>query len=181
MAEAAFNALANLANISKRAAKGLPEKLDASPRWSGVGFSSLGFRFVAPMGQIVELMEVPSTTLLPGVKPWVMGLSNVRGRLLPIFDFAMFLGGVTSQFKRNHRVLVLETDTLYSGLLVDQAFGMQHFDTNTFIEGLAADVSDSVKPYVAGHYVHGATGDTWNVFDFYQLAQNPRFANAGIV
>ena len=90
MANPAFEALANLAAVSRKNAPGLPAQVDVAPRWSGVGFSCLGYRFVVPMGQVSELLEVPTATRLPGVQSWVVGLSNVRGRLLPLFDLARF-------------------------------------------------------------------------------------------
>lgn len=89
MAKAPFQALAKLAEQCQESAKGLPQKIESVPRWRGLGFMTLGERFVAPMGQITEMMEVPANTRLPGVQPWVVGLSNVRGRLLPLFDVAM--------------------------------------------------------------------------------------------
>ena len=101
MANPAFEVLANLAGLSRNAAAlALPAQVDVAPRWSGVGFSCLGFRFVVPMGQVSELMEVPSATRLPGVQNWVIGLSNVRGRLLPLFDLARFVGRSHQQSKK---------------------------------------------------------------------------------
>ena len=73
------------------------------------------------MGEVAELLEMPTFTHLPSVQPWVLGVANVRGRLLPIFDLAQyFQGNLTGQRKR-HRVLVLEYDEYYSGLCVDTA------------------------------------------------------------
>ena len=47
---------------------------------------------IAPMGNVVEMLPVPEATPLPGVQPWVAGLANVRGRLLPLFDLEVFFG-----------------------------------------------------------------------------------------
>lgn len=176
MANAAFQALANLAALSRQTASGLPAQVDVSPRWSGVGFSCLGYRFIVPMGQISELMEVPSSTRLPGVQPWVIGLSNVRGRLLPLFDLARFVGGHISSQKKSHRVLVLETENLFSGLVVDRAFGMQHFVADTY-EIFSGELPQGLKQFVNGSY-RDSVGERWCVFDMGLLAQNPEFTNA---
>ncbi len=179
MSDQAFQTLVDLASRSRGAAKGLPAQVDVAPRWSGVGFSCMGYRFVAPMGQVAELMEVPASTRLPGVQNWVVGLSNVRGRLLPLFDMARFVGGHISSQKKAHRVLVLETDSLYSGLVVDRAFGMQHFNTDNF-EEFQGDLPGGLKPYIAGSY-RDSSGEAWAVFDLGMLAQDPNFINAAAV
>ncbi len=176
MANPAFESLVNLAAQSRRSAMGLPAQADMAPRWSGIGFSCLGFRFVVPMGQISELMEVPATTRLPGVHSWVIGLSNVRGRLLPLFDLARFIGGHVSSQKKSHRVLVWESDNLYSGLVVDKAFGMQHFVADTYSEE-NVELPDNLRGYVRGVY-KDATGESWSVFDMSSLAEDPNFINA---
>ena len=55
---AAYQALLDLAQLSRSNARGLPAQVDVKPHWSGVGFSLLGQRFVAPMGDISEMLEV---------------------------------------------------------------------------------------------------------------------------
>jgi len=180
MAQAPFDALRGLADKCRESAAGLPQKIEAVPRWRGLGFMALGVNFVAPMGQIVEMMEMPVFTRLPGVQPWVVGLSNVRGRLLPLFDFPMFLGGQLGQQKRHHRILLLETEDLFSGLIVERAMGMQHFQLDQFNEGDNGGLAKSLQPYVSGSFVD-ASSQKWHVLDFFRLAADPRFANASLV
>ena len=176
MTGTAFEALASLAKVSRRSAKGLPAQQDVAPRWSGVGFSCLGFDFVIPMGQVKEMMEVPASTRLPGVKSWVIGLSNVRGRLLPLFDLARFAGGQLNIQRKAHRVLVLETESLYSGLVVDRSYGMQHFANDTFGE-FAEQAPDSIKKYITGSF-RDDNGAVWGVFDLNRLADDQEFISA---
>ena len=175
----AFEVLAGLAALSRQAAKGLPAQQDVAPRWSGVGFSMMGVDYVIPMGQVKEMMEVPPATQLPGVKFWVEGLANVRGRLLPLFDLAKFLGGQLNIQRKAHRVLVLETEALYSGLIVDRSYGMQHFVDETFAQDKGDDIPESVKRFVSGSY-RDDSEKIWRVFDLNLLAGDPDFVNAAI-
>lgn len=177
MAEAssAFRALVTLANQSRQAAKGLPAQIDAREQWSGIGFTLLGSHFVAPMDEVSEMLEVPSYTHLPGVQPWVRGVANVRGRLLPLFDLAAFCGGRLVGGRKRRRVLVLETENLYSGLIVDQVFGMQHFPVDEFQQA-SGEVVEAMTPYVRGSYESGQ--HQWNVFLLSELAQDQRFISA---
>lgn len=179
MALEPYKALADLAARSRKSAKGLPQKIETVPRWRGLGFSCMGERFVAPMGQVTEMLEVPAYTRLPGVQPWVIGLANVRGRLLPLLDLAMFFGGQLGQQKRNRRVLVVETDELFSGLVIERAMGMQQFDVTTQ-QVPSESVLDTIRCHLSGAYTD-VSSQTWNIFDFHSLASDQRFANASLV
>lgn len=174
-AQSAFASLVDLAERSRSAARGLPAQLDVRPHWSGIGFSLMGQRFAVPLGEVSEMLEVPPFTHLPGVQPWVKGVANVRGRLLPMFDMAVFFGASLTSGRKQRRVLILETETLYSGLMVDQVFGMQHFPTDEYQEE-SGPVDAAIQPYTSGSYGHD--GQRWTVFRPAFLAQDPRFINA---
>jgi len=112
---------------------------------------------------------------LPGVQSWVKGVANVRGRLLPLFDLAAFFGEKMGKQRKQRRVLILETSNVYSGLIVDQVFGMQHFQIDTYSAD-ADGVKEQVKPFVAGSY--RLDGHQWWVFNPMGLAEDARFVNA---
>ncbi|WP_053979777.1 chemotaxis protein CheW [Marinagarivorans algicola] len=175
---AGFQALVDLAAKTASNALPMPTEGDESARQSGLGFSLLGRRFVVPMGQIVEMLELPPATRLPGVQPWVMGLANVRGRLLPLFDMAMFFGGSSLGQRKQQRALVVDTDQFYSGLVVDQAYGMQHFTSDSYQEQVE-DVPDAIVPFVKGGYTDAA-GVSWALFDMQAISSFPRFLSAAV-
>lgn len=179
-AQAAFRALIDLAQRSRSSAQDLPLQTEVQAQWSGIGFMLLGRQFVAPIGEVSELLELPPYTHLPGVKPWVMGVANVRGRLLPLINLAGFFGGRLEAQRKHHRILVLETGDLYAGLVVDMSLGMQHFLVDNF-QSQPEGVSDVLAPFVVGAYSQSlADGDqaNWLVFSPAQLSEDPQFANA---
>ena len=169
-----FAALLDIAQRSINNARGLPEQADIKPHWSGIGFTLGGHRFVAPMGEVVEILAQPAATRLPGVQPWVRGVSNVRGRLLPLIDLERFFGSTLGN-RKSRRVLALELGDLYTGLIVSEVFGMQHIPVDSFSNDVPDGVS-SLQPFLAGSYQH--YGFTWSVFSPYKLAQNAEFFNA---
>jgi twitching motility protein PilI len=57
-------------------------------QWSGIGFRIAGQWFVAPMGEVAEVLREPRSSRVPGVQPWVCGVANLRGRLLPVMDLS---------------------------------------------------------------------------------------------
>ena len=92
-------ALAILSDIQAatfRNAAQLPLKESAQPEWQGIGFQLGGTRLVSPMGEVNEILKVPKITALPGVKSWLLGIANVRGRLMPIVDLGIGAGPVAS-------------------------------------------------------------------------------------
>ena len=71
---------------------------------------------------------LPSTlTRVPGAKPWVRGLANVRGHLLPIADLRGFLGGGTTTGERSARVIVANSTEFPVGVVVDEVYGFRRF------------------------------------------------------
>lgn len=170
----AYLALVELSQQSQVAARGLPAQVDITPHWSGIGFELLGQRFVAPMGEVSEMLETPVYARMPGVKSWVRGVANVRGRLLPIYDLAAFFGECLLGSRKQRRVLVLETESVYSGLIVDQVFGMQHFPVDTFNQE-ALNAPEAVRPFVMGSYKN--LGQEWVVFSPRLLEQDSNFMN----
>ena len=169
-----FAALLDIAERSVNNAQGLPSQVDIKPHWSGIGFLLAGHRFVAPMGEVAEILAPPTATRLPGVQPWVKGVSNVRGRLLPLIDLESFFGGAMGN-RKSRRVLALELGELYTGLIVSEVFGMQHMPVDCFKDEVPGEL-ETLKPFLAGSYYHNNV--TWSVFSPYKLAQNAEFFNA---
>ena len=170
-----YLALVDIANRAKAQAQGLPARQEIKPYWTGIGFSLLGHRFVSAMDDVVELLEVPHYTFIPGVKPWVRGVANVRGRLLPLFDLAAFFGGHLISPRQRRRVLVLEHDKVYAGLIVDELHGMQHLALE-YGQHPPADLVEPFAPMVNGQFA--LQEGRWLVFDLQALINDFQFADA---
>lgn len=173
----AFDVLAELSQTARPGGASQSVDAEAELQWSGIGFSLFGEQFIAPVGEVSEMLEIPNSTRLPGVQPWVVGVANVRGRLLPLFDMAEFFGGKLEGSKRQHRVLILERDSIYAGLIVEQVFGMQHFPLETFNDQ-ADSKNQNLQHCLSGCYQLAES--SWQVFNTEKLIEDPRFSNAAI-
>lgn len=157
-------------------ARGLPAQEVVSETWSGIGFRLAGQPMVAPLGEVSEILHEPRYTALPRVKPWVRGVANVRGRLLPIIDLSHFFGATVSAPRKQRRVLVLDRDELFVGLLVDELFGMQHFPVNSFTTSVPA-LAERFRSFVVGAY----TGEQVSmIFNFQALARDQAFLDVAV-
>lgn len=173
-----FEYLLGLSEKIKPCEPSLPSREEIVRSWAGIGFKILGQRMIAPLGEVVEMLPVPPATKLPGVQSWVIGLANVRGRLLPLFDLEQFFGGELSPTRNRHRVLVLEMGELYAGLVVSEAYGMQYFPEDLGTVELPEAVQH-LSPYSKGAYEqHGLS---WTAFSPFNLVRDPRFFNAAMV
>ena len=51
-----FSVLKDIAQRSRALAVGLPEQQEAVELWNGIGFILAGERYVAPMGEVTEIL-----------------------------------------------------------------------------------------------------------------------------
>ena len=155
-----------------RYARPLPQQADVKVTWDGVGFRIGGIHLVTGMEEVKEILQYPLLTKVPGAKSWVLGISNVRGNLLPILDLFGFLSGESSQLSRNSRVLVLQHMGISAGLLVDEVFGMKHFPEEERVHDNPV-FGSRIDRFIKETYKQG--GELWWVFDLHALVENPEF------
>src|ERR1700760_1565499 len=96
----AFELLWQIDQRCRLLAADLPSQSIRQDNWSGIGFRLGEHWYVAPMGEVSEVLHEPRFTQLPGVKSWVKGVANLRGRLLPMMD----LGGFFSDREPGHEL-----------------------------------------------------------------------------
>ena len=76
MASKGFIELLRLADLARARKSG--RRSGQEYDWQGVVFEIGGQRLVAPMGQVSEVLAMPEYTSLPLVKPWMLGIANIR-------------------------------------------------------------------------------------------------------
>lgn len=67
-----------------------PALANAPMSWRGTSLGIAGVPLLVGEGEIDELVETPAVTLIPGTKPWVMGVAAYMGGLLPIISGDVF-------------------------------------------------------------------------------------------
>ncbi|MBI2381200.1 MAG: purine-binding chemotaxis protein CheW [Gammaproteobacteria bacterium] len=166
-----FDLFAELDARAQACASPLPSQEEVKERWTGVGFSLDGIHYVTPLNEVAEILTPPSLTRVPGAKPWVRGIANVRGMLLPVMDLHGFFGR-SARPAKTQRILVINHESVFSGVVVDEIQGLQHFDYEQGVEvGLPED--DPRRPYLAGGFQRGDR--LWSIFSLHALAENESF------
>lgn len=167
-----FNQLRHMERLGRDHRADLPTQVEHRDQWDGIGFRLLGKRFVAPMGEVTEILTYPDMSRIPRTKDWVRGVANVRGTLLPVMDLAAYLGRRATSVTRLSRVLVVDRNGVHAGLLVDEVLGMRHFFTDDY-QDAPADLDEVFDGYVTGSFL--TDGMVWSVFSMAALVDNPQF------
>ncbi|MDJ0653082.1 MAG: chemotaxis protein CheW [Xanthomonadales bacterium] len=175
MAEAAFDTLRDFEKRSLVHAVGLPEQAMAQGSWSGIAFKVVDINLVIEIADVVEILTIPSYTLVPGSKAWVLGVANIRGTLVPIVDMRQFLGGDRTSVTKYSRVLVVQQQGGVVGLLIDEVQGQRHFLEEEETDGSYFEEQD-VGRYVTREY--HKSEDFWGAFNVAKLVNNPEFMQA---
>jgi len=171
-----FELLVEIAQKSRDNASELPQKTEAVTYWRGIGFMLAGQRFLAPMGEIGEILQTPRVTKVPGVRNWMLGVANIRGRLVPILDLAGLLDVPSKVNWRTRRVLVIGEGQEQHGLLVDDVLGMQQFPSHQIINQMYVEAN--YAPYVRGGFERNGTD--WPIFSFKDLVQADDFLQVAV-
>jgi twitching motility protein PilI len=168
--------LLELERRSRSHAAELPQKLEMMEMWNGIAFRIGDTQLIAPMDEVAEILHMPSMSRVPNAKAWVLGIANVRGNLLPVMDLSGFLLGKNTRINKRSRILVVDHDDVRSGLIVDEVFGMRHFERESWSKRLPK-VNQALTPYVDRCYQNEER--TWLVFSMFKLAESPLFLQVG--
>jgi twitching motility protein PilI len=170
-----FEILADYERKSLAHVAGLPEQLDAPGLWRGVGYRVGKRRLASGFDEVVEIMPMPQVTPVPGAQPWMLGVANIRGNLLPIVDLKQFLEGERTVLHESQRVLIVRQPGGDVAVTIDELFGQRSFNDEHVIP---------TEPLADGRYAHfidrayQLADVSWGIFSLDRLARTPEFRQA---
>jgi twitching motility protein PilI len=117
-----------------------------------------------------EVIPVPAISPVPLTRPWLKGVTSIRGVLHSVVDFPAFLGGVGVTLSEQARLLLIgERFHLSSALLIDRSLGLHNPEQ---LQPRA--VAGQAAPWLKAEY-DDADGRRWKELDMVQLARHPDF------
>lgn len=168
-----YELLFQLEQRARAAQAGHSAEMRTGDEWVGVAFRLGAETFLVAREETREVMGVPAfLTRVPGAKPWIRGLANVRGQLLPIVDLRAFLGGGMASIGRTARVLVVNNRDVPAGLLVDEVLGFRRFTDTEFTSQPPATLLNCDR-YLAGAFRRGS--EAAPVFGLTSLLESNEF------
>ncbi|REE84402.1 two-component system chemotaxis sensor kinase CheA [Paenibacillus taihuensis] len=105
--------------------------------------------YALDINQAKEIIKVPSILRMANAPAEVLGLTNLRGDLLPVIDIKSCLGMRGSEPDQQSRVIILNEDGRDIGILVDRVREVIHV-THSQIEPPPKDVTMISDQYIGG-------------------------------
>jgi len=167
-----FELLRKMQRDSLENSPGLPQEVEVTKLWSGVGFRIGDMMLVTPLDHVLEILPPPPATLVPGVKSWLKGVANVRGNLITIVDLPEYFGKPPVFLDEKSRMLIMNVPGLNAGVLVNEVLGLRHFDEELERQDLSG-LDDPVVAQLNGAFLRDNV--LWGVFDMKSLAESDAF------
>lgn len=125
-------------------------------------------RYAVETKNVCEVHPLRNLTPLPSTPPLVLGIVNVRGRIVPVFDLVKLFDlpehGVTDL----HKIVVVEGSGMELGLLTDAAVEVRLLPEESLQPPLPTSAG------IRGDYLKGITADGLVVLDVERLLADPR-------
>ena len=96
-----------------------PAEVRAADRLELLVFSLSGETYALETRSVREVARFADFTGLPGASPFLLGVTNLRGEILPVFDLRRLAGIAPKGLTDLSRLLVLGEDREELGLLAD--------------------------------------------------------------
>lgn len=127
------------------------------------------------MDDVAEIVPLPRITRVPGVKRWLLGIANLRGKVISVSDLRDFLTGRPTPQLPTSQVVVVRAGECNYGLLVDEVIGMRHFGPQHRLATLDT-VEEGLRACVAEAFLND--GQYWLAFNAGKLLADPGFLHA---
>lgn len=146
--------------------------------WVGLGFRLGDLWLATPKDDVREVITLPSLTRVPGAKPWLLGLANVRGNLLPVCDLRVLMNqSHPAVATRNTRVLVYNSLRVPAGFLVDEVAGYRQFAASEQQRELLSGVEPALRDCALGAFQRDA--QAWIALSLHKVVASDAFQQAG--
>lgn len=139
------------------------EKASSGDHFEVVEFVLSQERYAIPTEYVREVYPFDDCTPVPCTPQFVLGIINVRGRILSVIDIRQFFGLPERGLSDRNIVIILHSDELGFGILADSVTGVRNIKTD--------DLQPSL-PTLTGireEYLKGITRERVTVLDAEKL------------
>ncbi len=90
-------------------------------------------RYALPLGPVVQVLRFENVTPVPMAPPFVEGILNLGGEVVPVVSLRSRFGLERGEPTRGNRVLVVERAGVKHGLLVDGVKGILELEDSSIL------------------------------------------------
>ncbi len=113
-----------------------PEQTSGVPPFELLCFGLAGERYAIESFHVMQVLALVDLTRVPGAPAHLLGVTNLRGQVLPVFDLRVLLGISQPGLNDMSRLLVLGHDEAELGILADSADEIIELDPDELYEPL---------------------------------------------
>jgi purine-binding chemotaxis protein CheW len=114
-----------------------------------VGFRIGNETYGVRIGAVREIVRVPEITAVPSAPDTVVGVINLRGKIIPVMDLRKRFGLTEIRPDKKNRILVVELENKLLGLIVNSASEVLKISPSD-IEAPGSVFADGESGYVTG-------------------------------
>ncbi|MDQ2070597.1 chemotaxis protein CheW [Natronospira bacteriovora] len=172
-----FRLLQELDRRCRQAAAGRQQEsgLETGDEWVGVGLVMGDQNILVERDEVREVLPVPTLARVPGARPWLKGLANVRGQLLSVVDLSMLAGREPTPMDRKARVVAVKHPEIPAGLLVHEVRGFRRFQPDEAVQELP-DLDEPFRSLFRGGFRRG--DEYWGILNLRDLVESQLFLQA---
>lgn len=93
-----------------------------------IGFILEGNEYALPIMRVQEIIKIPQITQMPNAPYYVQGISNLRGKIVPVINLKSILG--KQDTVEPQKVVVVTVGRLTFGVLIDDVTGVVNVEDN---------------------------------------------------
>jgi purine-binding chemotaxis protein CheW len=106
-------------------------------------------RYAFPSSEVREVFPLTELTMLPSLPPFVLGVANVRGRILSVIDIRRLLDFGDTGLTNLHRAIILYGNGMELAVLADEIVGVHASDADKWQRSLPT-LSGRREEYLKG-------------------------------
>lgn len=150
------------------------DRMEHLGEWRGLGFMLGDMPVVAAMDELTEVVSYPdSITQVPGAAPWMCGLTNYHGEVLPVTDLQCFSGGPKLGNVPSRKVLVVRDQDVYYGFLVSGVLGIQYFPSTNIRK--VTPGKDGISRFTYEQATPSDSEEVWPIVSMAALVYDDKF------
>jgi purine-binding chemotaxis protein CheW len=108
---------------SALASEGVDEEIHAQ-EIEMLSFLLGGEEYVLPVDEVREVLKSRELTIVPNSPPHVLGVTSIRGTVLPVIDLGRRLGIPPAARDERARIIIISPDDEDAGIVVDRVTGV---------------------------------------------------------
>jgi twitching motility protein PilI len=134
-------------------------------------------RWLLNLQEAGEIISVGAITPVPLTQEWFLGLSNIRGHLISVIDFARFQGQAPTPIDKDCRIVAFSPALSFnSGLLVSRVMGLRNVSEMELQKD--KPVADAT-PWATQSYVDNDS-QVWTELNLSLIVRDPEFLHVGL-